>query len=88
MLLHILTNFTKEKAKLFNDITYIRILGINNTGRTILNNIKKDIDIPIISKITKEKDPMLEYELEVDKIYYLKSTDTNDKLIYYKEDKK
>ena len=58
MLLHILTNFTKEKAKLFNDITYIRILGINNTGRTILNNIKKDIDIPIISKITKEKDPM------------------------------
>ena len=87
MLLHILTNFTKEKAKLFNDITYIRILGINNTGRTILNNIKKDIDIPIISKITKEKDPMLEYELEVDKIYYLKSTDTNDKLIYYKEDK-
>ena len=88
MLLHILTNFTKEKAKLFNDITYIRILGFNNTGRTILNNIKKDIDIPIISKITKEKDPMLEYELEVDKIYYLKSTDTNDKLIYYKEDKK
>lgn len=88
MLLHILTNFTKEKAKLFNDISYIRILGFNNTGRTILNNIKKDIDIPIISKITKEKDPMLEYELEVDKIYYLKSTDTNDKLIYYKEDKK
>ena len=88
MLLHILTNFTKEKAKLFNDITYIRILGINNTGRTILNNIKKDIDIPIISKITKEKDTMLEYELEVDKIYYLNSTYTNDKLIYYKEDKK
>ena len=88
MLLHILTNFTKEKAKLFNDISYIRILGFNNTGRTILNNIKKDIDIPIISKITKEKDPMLEYELEVDKIYYLKSTYTNDKLIYYKEDKK
>ena len=87
MLLHILTNFTKEKAKLFNDITYIRILGINNTGRTILNNIKKDIDIPIISKITKENDLMLEYELEVDKIYYLNSTYTNDKLIYYKEDK-
>jgi len=87
MLLHILTNFTKEKAKLFNDISYIRILGFNNTGRTILNNIKKDIEIPIISKITKEKDPMLEYELEVDKIYYLNSTYTNNNLIYYKEDK-
>ena len=87
MLLHILTNFTKEKAKEFNKISYIRVLGMNNTGRNILNIIKKDIEIPIISKITKEKDPMLEYELEVDKIYYLKSTYTNDKLIYYKEDK-
>ena len=87
MLLHILTNFTKEKAKKYNKISYIRVLGINNTGRNILNSIKKDIEIPIISKITKEKDPMLEYELEVDKIYYLNSTYTNDNLIYYKEDK-
>ena len=85
MLLHILTNFTKEKAKEFNKISYIRVLGINNTGRNILNSIKKDIEVPIISKITKEKDPMLEYELEVDKIYYLNSTYTNDKIIYYKE---
>lgn len=87
MLLHILTNFTKEKAKKYSKISYIRVLGINNTGRNILNSIKKDIEIPIISKITKEKDPMLEYELEVDKIYYLNSTYTNDNLIYYKEDK-
>lgn len=87
MLLHILTNFTKEKAKKYNEISYIRVLGINNTGKNILNNIKKEIEIPIISKITKEKDPMLEYELEVDKIYYLNSNYTNDKLIYYKEDK-
>ena len=87
MLLHILTNFTKEKAKKFNKISYIRVLGINNTGRNILNNIKKDIEIPIISKITKEKNPMLEYELEVDKIYYLNSIYNNDNLIYYKEDK-
>ena len=87
MLLHILTNFTKEKAKKYNKISYIRVLGINNTGRNILNSIKKVIEIPIISKITKEKDSMLEYELEVDKIYYLNSTYTNDNLIYYKEDK-
>ena len=87
MLLHILTNFTKDKAKKYNKISYIRVLGINNIGRNILNSIKKDIEIPIISKITKEKDPMLEYELEVDKIYYLNSTYTNENLIYYKEDK-
>ena len=85
MLLHILTNFTKEKAKEFNKISYIRILGFNKSGRNILNNIKKDLDIPIISKITKEKDPMLEFELEVDKIYNLNSTISHDNVIYEEE---
>ena len=33
MLLHILCNFTKEKKELFNDVTYIRILGFNDTGK-------------------------------------------------------
>ena len=86
MLLHILTNFTKEKAKEFNKISYIRILGFNKSGRNILNSIKKDIDIPIISKITKEKDPMLEFELEVDKTYYLNTTYKNDTVIYKEEE--
>ena len=71
MLLHILCNFTKEKANSFQNITYIRILGFNTKGRNYLNKIKKDLDIPIISKITKNKDPMLEFELETSKIYDL-----------------
>ena len=45
MLLHILCNFTKEKANLFKDISYIRILGFNDTGKSYLNSVKKDIDI-------------------------------------------
>jgi predicted nucleotidyltransferase len=69
MLLHILCNFTKEKRNLFNKISYIRILGFNDTGRSYLNAIKKDISLPIISKITKEKDEMLNYEIETTKIY-------------------
>ena len=69
MLLHILCNFTKEKANTFKDITYIRILGFNTKGREYLNIIKKNIDIPIISKINKNKDQMLEFELETSKIY-------------------
>lgn len=71
MLLHILCNFTKEKAKSMNKITYLRILGLNSNGKNYLNKIKKEIDLPIISKITKNKDPMLEYELETTKIYDL-----------------
>ena len=71
MLLHILCNFTKEKANSFRKIKYIRILGFNNKGKEYLNKIKKDIDIPIISKINREKDKMLEYELETTLIYDL-----------------
>ena len=69
MLLHILCNFTKEKASKFNDIKYIRILGLNNNGRYYLNSIKKDVDVPIISKIERDKDEMLEFEIETTKIY-------------------
>ena len=73
MLNHILCNFTKEKAKSFKEIKYIRILGLNKTGRTYLNTIKKDITIPLISKLLKEKDDMLEFELETTKIYDITS---------------
>ena len=71
MLLHILCNFTKEKANLFKEISYIRILGFNDKGRQYLNKLKKEIDIPIISKITREKDLMLDFEIETTKIYAL-----------------
>ena len=68
MMIHILCNFTKEKANKMNKITYIRILGLNNKGRSYLNKIKKEVTIPIISKITREKDDMLSYEIETTKI--------------------
>ena len=71
LLLHILLNFTKEKSILFNKISYIRLLGFNDKGRIYLNKIKKDVNLPIISKITREKDPMLSYEIETTKIYGL-----------------
>ncbi|MBQ2639360.1 MAG: nucleotidyltransferase [Bacilli bacterium] len=71
MLLHILCNFTKEKANSFRNIDYIRVLGFNDKGKKYLNKIKKQVDVPIISKMTREKSTMLEYELETTKIYAL-----------------
>ena len=71
MLLHILCNFTKKEKEEFTKITYIRILGFNVQGQKYLNSIKKDLNLPLISKITKEKDPMLSFELETTKIYAL-----------------
>lgn len=71
MLLHILCNFTKEKAKMFNKISYIRLLGFSTKGQEYLNKIKKNTPVPIISKINKHKDPMLEFEIETTCIYSL-----------------
>ena len=84
MILHILCNFTKDKKDLFKDISYIRILGFNDQGKSYLNKIKKDIDVPIISKITRNKDKMLEFELETTSIYNLKGNKCieENKIIY------
>lgn len=71
MLLHILCNFTKEKKEQFQEITYIRLLGFSKMGQQYLNSIKKELDIPLISKISRNKDPMLEFEIETTKIYSL-----------------
>ena len=71
MLIYILCDYTKEQAREFKDIKYIRLLGFSNKGKDYLNKIKKDIDIPIISKFTREKDKMLEYEYKITKIYSL-----------------
>lgn len=69
MLIHILCNFTKEKAKNMKEIKYIRLLGFNDKGKYYLNTIKKDIELPVISKVTREKDEMLEFEINTTKIY-------------------
>ena len=89
MLLHILCNFTKEKAQAFTTISYIRILGFNDIGRRYLNQIKKEVDLPIISKMTKDKDSMLEFEIETTKIYNLLKNDClkkEEKRILYEKD--
>ena len=42
-----------------------------NTAHYFYNELKKEVDIPIISKITKDKDKMLEFEIATTKIYSL-----------------
>lgn len=91
MLLHILCNFTKEMAISFKNINYIRILGFNDKGRNYLSKIKRDLDIPLISKINKEKDSMLNFEIETTKIYDILNNSNlvkNEfgKIIYYEGD--
>ena len=78
MLLHILVGFTKEMAKDMKEIEYIRILGFNKKGQEYLNSIKKEVEIPIISKFVRDF-KMLKFELDTTVIYNL--TNDNDYLI-------
>ena len=69
-LIHILCGYTKQNC----NIEYIRILGFNKKGQEYLNKIKKDIKLPILTNFK----PILNYELQVDKIY---SLITNDEIL-------
>lgn len=68
MLLHILTNFTKEEAKNLK-IDYIRLLGFNHKGQLYLNKIKKELPIPILTKYKPHISTLLDIEQRTNNIY-------------------
>ncbi len=77
MLVHILTNFTKRDNKNIN-IDYIRILGFSTLGQKYLNSIKKDIDIPIITRYKKDISKLLDIEFRITGIYSSMFKNGND----------
>ncbi|MFK5883456.1 MAG: nucleotidyltransferase [Candidatus Izemoplasma sp.] len=79
-LTHILLNLRKDEVKSLT-VPYIRVLGMNDTGRSHLNKIKKELTIPLVTKILKNKHPYLELDLRASKIYSLYS----DKDVYKME---
>lgn len=68
---HILFSFTKEEANYYFDNPYIRILGFSEDGQKYLNKRKKEINIPIISNYSNDKEKLLYIELRVSKILSL-----------------
>lgn len=83
-LLQILCNYTKQQAQKNQKLEYIRLLAFNSKGKDYLNTIKKDLTLPLISKISKNKNEMLELELNTTKIYTLpyKNNEQNYKKEY------
>ena len=67
ILLYILLDIKKD-IKISD---YIRLLGFNNIGKKYIKSIKKDINIPLISNYSKNKE-LLEFEYKVNLIYSLK----------------
>lgn len=74
MLLHILLDIKKEDNS--KDI-YLRILGFNQTGRTYLNKIKKDIAMPIYIGYKKNISKPFDIEFKSTSIYSLITDDNS-----------
>lgn len=66
-LTYILLSITKEDCNNL-ELEYIRILGFNKKGKELLNKIKKDIDIPIL---TNYEDKYLNKDLNINNIISL-----------------
>jgi len=69
MLTHIMCNFTKEEAKKFTNIEYVRVLGFNKKGQSYLNQIKKNIKLPLLTNFSRETNKMLDLEFRSTCVY-------------------
>ena len=58
MLNHIFCSFTKEENKKVKYLEYIRILGFTDKGKNYLNEIKSEINIPILNKYNTKYDAL------------------------------
>ncbi len=71
-LLYILLDLTASKVKKIEvekGPQYIRILGFTEKGRSYLNKIKHDLELPLITNIPRDKSPMLELDIAAANIY-------------------
>ncbi len=71
MLMHILIGLTKKDNSSIKDLDYLRLLGFNDVGKKYLNSIKKDIKVPIITKINNMDSITSKYEIISSNIYAL-----------------
>lgn len=71
--LHLLNNVKKQEIKplLAGKPPYIRILGMSKTGQAYLHRVKKKLELPLVTSISKFDHPMLELEKKTSSIYAL-----------------
>lgn len=74
MVLHTFTQFTKEQAislDLENGPSYLRLLGFSSLGKELLNQHKKELEIPLISSIRKQHPVMLDWDIKASLLHTL-----------------
>lgn len=70
MCVHILTNTKKIEMFAHHDqIEYLRLLGMTEKGKSYLNQIKKDLKVPLISKLSSIPNHIVELDIRAAAIY-------------------
>lgn len=70
-ILHIFTGITKERLHAFKQPQYIRVLGMTVAGQQYLSHVKKDLQLPLISRVGSNNDEMLAIDIQATTIYNL-----------------
>lgn len=71
MFIHILIGLTKEDKNNLTKNEYIRLLGFDNLGQKHINSVKKNMNLPIVTKITSVDSKIKDYELVSASIYQM-----------------
>lgn len=69
MFIHILIGYKKSDRDLIVNPVYIRLLGFSEDGSIYLNSIKKELDLPLVTKYTHLDSIIKDYELKAASIY-------------------
>lgn len=65
--MQILLHFEKQDAV----SPYLRLLGMNQTGQAYLSKVKKDLELPLVTTISKAKEELIAYDVRATKLYSL-----------------
>ena len=71
MLTHIYTGFTWEDLKQHKEPSYLRLLGMSQAGQHYLNATKKNLPLPLISRVAATKDSLISYDIHATDMYML-----------------
>lgn len=71
MLTHIFTGFTWQQLRSFEAPSYLRLLGMSPNGRRYLNQQKKNIKLPLISRAADLTDAMGKLDIHATNMYLM-----------------
>ena len=71
MLTHIYTGFTWDALKSHPNPTYLRVLGMTHKGQKYLNQKKKSLSLPLVSRAAATKDSLLDLDIQATDLYQL-----------------